>query len=123
MYAALAATHPYRMLQVQHLVVDNVLHGATGNTRIIENPAHDNRIVGWIIVSQAVAGVLAAPGHRRAGQKSIKKTHIQLLEDDVEIVSVALRRGDALPSAPLAHQVGLPRHVLARNAAPITRRT
>lgn len=51
MYAALAAAHPYRMLQVQHLVVDNVLHGATGNTQIIEDATHDNRIVGRIIVS------------------------------------------------------------------------
>ena len=122
MDAALAAPHPYRMLQVQHLVVDNVLHGATGNTQIIENAAHDDRIVGWIIVSQAVAGVLAAPGHRRAGQKSIKKMGIQFLEDDVEIVSAALRRSDALPSAHLPHPMGFARHVLTRNVAPVTGR-
>ena len=62
-YAPPATAQSHRMFKVQHLVIQNVLDGITRDSRMIENPAYDNRIVGWIVMAQAVSCVIAAPCH------------------------------------------------------------
>src|SRR6266404_4710413 len=107
------------VLQVQHFVIDDVLHCAAWHASVVKDTAHDNRVMGGIVVSQAVAGVLAAPGHLRAGEKSVKKPGIQVVEYGFQVIGVALRRHDSLASAYLPDQVRLSRHVLSGNVATV----
>src|ERR1700751_5307467 len=51
-YTAAAPPHFHRMLQMQHLVKQNVLDRITRHARMIKNAADDNRIVRRIVMPQ-----------------------------------------------------------------------
>src|SRR5437868_709342 len=69
------------MLQVEHLVINDVLNGVTGHPRMIEHPAHDDGVVRRIVMSQAVAGMITAPGHARPSEKTVKIPTVQILKN------------------------------------------
>jgi hypothetical protein len=50
------------MLQVEHLVVEQVLDGAAGSIGAVEDAAHHNGVVSGIVVAQHAAGVVGTPG-------------------------------------------------------------
>ncbi len=104
---------------MKHFVVNDVLDGASGNSGMIKDPAHHNRVVRGIIVTQAIARMLAAPSHLRSRQKSMKELRIQVFEDSFEVIGVSLGRSDPLPSANLPDKMGLARHMLRRNISPV----
>jgi hypothetical protein len=56
-----APPQPYRMLQMQHLVVEDVLDYITRHAPVVKYPADDDGIVRGIVMAEAVAGVLVAP--------------------------------------------------------------
>src|SRR5579871_3409680 len=62
MDAAAAAAQFDRMLQVQHFVIKDVLQDIAWHSGVIENPADDDGVVRGIVMPQAVAGALLAPG-------------------------------------------------------------
>ena len=55
--AAAQPPHPYRVLQVQHLVVKQVFNRITGARRPVEDPAHHNRVVRGVVVPQRTPGI------------------------------------------------------------------
>ena len=65
-YAAAAPPHFHRMLQMQHLVKQNVLDRITRHPRMIKNAADNNRIVRRIVMPQTAARLFSAPGELRA---------------------------------------------------------
>src|SRR6266567_9139313 len=91
MHATPASPHFHRMLQVQHLVVDDVLNHKSGNSRMIEYAADDNSIVRGVIVAEAIAGPVAAPTHLWTRQQAMKKLNIEFLKDRLQIVDETLR--------------------------------
>src|SRR5207248_4546023 len=112
MDAAPAAAQPYRVLQMQHLVVHDVLDGALGYARMIEYLAYHNRVVRRIIVAKPVACSFRTPGHLWPCQQPVKKMAVQLVKDCIQIVDPALGLTNALAAPNLPHQVRLARHVL-----------
>src|SRR5580700_3570834 len=119
MHAAPAPTQFDGMFQVQHFVVNDVFHSVGRNPRVIEDAAHDDGIVGGIVVAQPVPSMIAAPSHLGPSQQTIEKSPVQLFKDSLEVVSPALGTLDSLPAAHLTHDVSLPGDVLTRNIAAI----
>ena len=54
-YAAAAAAQFYRMLQVEHLVIDDVFDRVARNPRLVEDAAYHDGVVGGIVVAEPVA--------------------------------------------------------------------
>ena len=50
------------MLEVEHLVVEQVLDGAAGSIGAVEDPADHDGIVSGIVVAQHAPSVVGAPG-------------------------------------------------------------
>src|SRR6266853_2095541 len=69
-YAAATPSHFHRMLQMQHLVKQNVLDRITRHPRMIKNTADDNRIVRRIVMPQTAARLFSAPGELRVPHQS-----------------------------------------------------
>src|ERR1700680_1435639 len=103
MHASPAPTQPYRMLQLKHVVIQNVLRRISRNREIIENSADDNCIVRRIIMSQNAARLRWTPAHARPAHQPVKESRVQILENNVEVVNVTLRRMQPLASAHLPH--------------------
>ena len=101
-HTAAATAQLHGMLQVQHLVVDDVFHGVAGNPRVVEDAAHDDSIVRRVVMPQPVASVVSAPGHPRPSEQAIKELLVQLFKDIVQIVGSALGTFDPLAPAHLA---------------------
>src|SRR5690349_5533192 len=107
MYAAPAAALLDRMLQVQHLVVEDVLEGVARHLGMIEDAADDNSIVCRIVMSQAAAGALLAPAEQRTRHQAVEKAPVEVFKNFFQMIGKAARRLKFLPAAQLAHLVGL----------------
>src|SRR5581483_7248916 len=57
------------------------------------------------VMPQAVARVLAAPGHIRTPQQTVKITGVEVVEDSIQIVTPAASRIDPFTPSHLPHQV------------------
>ncbi len=119
MDAAATAPQLYGMFQVQHLVKEDVLDGVAGHARVIKNATDDDGIVGRIVMSEAAAGVILAPGKLRASQKPMKKPAVEIVEDFFEMVMMSAGGTDELAPAHLADQPGLGGYVVTGNVAAI----
>ena len=86
MHAAPASPHLNRMLQVKHLVIDDVLNHKAGNPWMIEHPTDDNGVVRGVVVAEAITRSLTAPTHPRTCQQPVKKLDIEFLENRLKIV-------------------------------------
>src|SRR5579859_5417753 len=113
MHASAAAAQFDRVSQVQHLVVNEVFHCVPGNVGTIKDAADHNGVVGRIIVSQALARVIGAPGHLRSRHQAKEKPDIQIFEDLFQIVVQTFGSMDFLAPSHLSDQVGLGRDALA----------
>src|SRR5579871_6701983 len=87
--ATAAAAQLYGMLQVQHLVVDDVFEDELGDRGVIEDPADDDGVVRGIVVTEDAARLGLAPAHARAGHESVEEARVQVFEDGVKIVVVS----------------------------------
>src|SRR5207244_4292846 len=86
MHAASAAVQLYRVPQMEHLVVDDILDRVAGNLGMIEDPADDDRIVSRVVVSQKIACAALAPTHLGPRLHAAKEPQVQTLEDGVQVV-------------------------------------
>ena len=68
MHATACTTQLYGMLEVQHLVIDDVFDDRPRNGGVVENTAQHDGVVGWIIVAEAIAGLVCAPGQAWTGE-------------------------------------------------------
>src|SRR5262249_17715167 len=74
-----------------------------------EDAAHDDRVVRGIVVSQAVARMVAAPGHLRASHQPVKESGVQIVKDLFQVVMQTFGAAEALAAARLADEMGLGR--------------
>src|SRR6185437_10208672 len=75
-YATPATPQLNGVLQMKHLVVNDVFKYRLRHAGMIESAADDNRVVRRIIISQAVTGLALTPAHLRAGQQPVEKSNI-----------------------------------------------
>src|SRR5579864_9168570 len=121
MHAAAATAQLHGIFQVEHLVIDDVLHGVAGDAAIIKDAAHDNSVVRGIVMAERITSMVSAPRHLRASQQSVKESPVQVIKDCFEIVNVTFGGTDELSSAHLAHKVTLVCHLVAGDIATVTR--
>lgn len=113
MYAAAAASQLHRIFQMQHFVVDDVLHRREWNARVIEDSAYDDGIVRRIVMAQTTTGQPPAPRHPWACQQAMEESGIQPVENSFQIVNASLRRLDAFAPPNLPQQMRLLSDVMA----------
>ena len=89
---------------------------------MVEDAAHHDGIVRRVVVPEAIARVVAAPGHLRAGQEAMEEPLVKIFKQSFQVVGTARAGTETLPSAHLAHQVGLPADMMAGNVRAITGR-
>ncbi len=95
------------VLEVEHLVVEEVLDGAAGCVGAVEDAGDDDGVVGGVVVTEHAAGVVGAPGKGGAAEESVEEACVEGLEDLVEIVVMAGGSGETLAAASLADVLGL----------------
>ena len=95
------------MLQVQYFVEDDVLDDVARDAGMVEYSADDDGVVGRVVVAEAVAGVVAAPGELRASHESVEEAAVEVVENFFEMIMVAAGGVDVLASANLADEAGL----------------
>jgi hypothetical protein len=117
--AAATGFHSDGMLEVEHLVVEEVLDRAARSVWAIEDAADDDCVVSGIIVAEHAARVVSAPGECGSAEKAMKEAGVERLEDFVEIVVVARGCGEAFAPAGLADVLGLPRDGLGGDMAAV----
>jgi hypothetical protein len=118
--AAAASFDADGMLEVKHLVIEEVLDGAARGVGAVEDAADDDGVVGGVVVAQHAAGVVGAPGERGAAEKAVEETDVEGFEDLNEIVVVAGGCGEAFAAAGLADVLGLFGDGLGGDVAAIT---
>jgi hypothetical protein len=95
------------VLEVQHLVVEEILNGAAGGIGAVEDAADDDGVVGGVVVAEHAAGVVSRPGESGAAEEAVEETGVEGLEDFVEVVVVAGGGGEPLAAAGLPDVLGL----------------
>ena len=118
-HAAAAAPEFYRMLQMQHLVEQDVFDGVAGHAWMVEDAADDDGVVGGIVVAGTAAGVVPAPGELRASHEPVEEAVVEVVEDFLQMVVVAAGGVDVLASAHLADEARLGGNIVAGNMAAI----
>jgi hypothetical protein len=107
------------VLQVQHLVKQNVFDRVARHARAVEDAADDDGVVGGIVVAEAAAGVVTAPGKLRASHESVEEAAVEIVEYFFQMVVVAAGGADMLASAHLADEPRFGGNVVAGNIAAI----
>jgi hypothetical protein len=107
------------MLEVEHLVVEEVFDGAAGRVGTVEHAADDDGVVGGVVVAEHAAGVVGAPGEGGAAEESVEETRVERLEDFVEVVVVTGGGGEAFAAAGLTDVLGLAGDGFGRDVAAV----
>jgi len=85
-----------RVIDVEHLVEDDVLDDEFRDKGRIERFADDDGLVGGIVVAEDAIGFPYRPGQRRFRQGSAEIGVIERIEDLFEVVDLAFGGGDDL---------------------------
>ena len=120
MHASPAPSQFDRMLQMQHLVEENVFDGVARHTRMVEDATDDDGVVRRVIVPEAAAGVVPAPGELRAAHESVEKAAVEVVENLFQMVVVAAGGADVFASAHLADEARFGGNVVAGDITAIT---
>ena len=107
MYAAPACFHAHGVLEVKHLVVEEILDGAARCVGAVEGAADNDGVVRGVVVAEHAAGVVGAPGKDGTAQQAVKEARVERFEDLVKVEVMALRGEDALAAACLTDMLGL----------------
>jgi hypothetical protein len=120
MHASPAPSQFDRVLQMQHLVEEDVFDGVARHTRMVEDAADDDGIVRRVVVAEAAAGVVPAPGELRAAHEPVEEAAVEVFENFFQMVVMAAGGADVLASAHLADEARLGGNVVAGDVAAIT---
>ncbi len=105
---------------MQHLVVNDVLDCHARYPRFVKNPAHNDRIVRWIVMAQAMARYVAAPRYSGPRKQAMKEPDIQIVENRFEIIYSPPSQSDSLSSPKVPQQMGFLRNIMARYVSVIS---
>ena len=122
MHTPSAAAQLDWMLQVEHLVIEQIFHRIFWHLPLIKNPADYNRVVRRIIVAQALSREVIAPCELWTSHQSIEEPAIQLLKNLIQIIELTFWRVDPFASPNLPYEMCFLRDVVARDVAAITHR-
>jgi hypothetical protein len=117
--AAAAGLDADGVLEVEHLVVEEVLDCAARGVGTVEDAADDDGVVSCIVVAEHATGVVGAPGEGGAAEEPVEETGVERLEDLIEVVVVANGGEDALAPTGLANVLGLARDGLGGDVAAV----
>src|ERR1022692_2527135 len=95
------------MLEVKHLVVEQVFKGITGAGRPVEYAADHDGVVGSIVMAERPLGHLLAPCELGPAEEPTKETEVKRVEYFFQLVEAAVRTGEALAAAGTTDQLGL----------------
>src|SRR5271163_2335983 len=108
------------MLEMEHLVVEEVLDGAARGVGAVEDAGDDDGVVSGVVVAEHAAGVVGAPGEGGAAEEAVEEAGVEGLEDFVEIVVMAGGGGEALAAASLSDVLCLAGDGLGGDVAAVT---
>jgi len=100
-------------------VVEDVLDHVARDARVVEDSADDDGVVGWVVVPEAVAGVVAAPGELGASHEAMEKAAVEVVEEVFEVVVVSAGGTDLLASSHLPHEPCFRCEIVAGNIAAV----
>jgi len=103
------AAHPHRVLEVKHLVVEQVFDGVAGTRGLVEDTADHDGVVGGVVVAQGALCQVLAPGQLGPAQQAPEEAGVERVEDLIQVVVPALGAEVALAAARMANQFGLAR--------------
>jgi len=95
------------VLEVEHLVVEEILDGAARGVWAVEDAADDDGVVSCVVVAEHAAGVVSRPGEGWAAEEAVEEAGVEGFEDFVEVVVVAGGGGETLAAAGLADVLSL----------------
>ena len=104
---------------MEHFVEDDVLDDVARDAGVVEDAADDDGVVGGVVVAEAVAGVVAAPGELGASQEAVKEAAVEVVENFLEVVVMAAGGMNVLAAAHLADEARLGRDVVAGDIAAV----
>src|SRR5438477_541286 len=111
-HAPSSGLHPNRMLEVQHLVIQQILDRAARRVRPVEHPAHHDGVMRCIVVAKHPPRMVRAPREGGPSKQPMKKTPVQALKHLVQIIVVPLGGQDGLASTRLPDVLSLARNRL-----------
>src|ERR1700733_93763 len=120
-HAPPASTQLNGMLQMQHLVVDDVLHDVARHAPVVKHPADDDGIVRGIVMPKAIEGIFAAPGKLRTSHQSVEKSPVEIVENFLQMIMMAARRVNMFSPSQLTHEPRLRGQFMAADITPIAR--
>src|SRR6185436_9272710 len=88
-----------RMLNMQHLVIEDVFNKPLRNVARIQRLADGDTVVNMVVMTKDALGASSRPRNRRLRNRSIEITTIQLRKHPIEIINLALGTRDHLSSA------------------------
>ncbi len=107
MDAAAGSLHFYRVLEVEHLVVEQVFDGVTGAGGTVEDLAYYDGVVCGVVVAQGSLGHGFAPCELGATHEAVEEAGVERVEDFFEVVVAAMGAEIALGAAAAADELGL----------------
>jgi hypothetical protein len=62
-----------RVLEMQHLVIQEILDGTSRRVWAVEDAADDDGVVGGVVMAEHAAGRMGAPGERGATEEAMEE--------------------------------------------------
>lgn len=90
------------VLEVEHLVVEDVFDGDFGDAGGVEDAGEDDGVVGGVEVAEEPAGAAAAPAELGFGHEGGEVEVAEAVEEGIEVVVFAFGAGDVFAAADLA---------------------
>src|ERR1700759_3554662 len=112
--ATASRLHRHRMPEMQHLVIDQILHRTARSRLAIEDAADDDGVVRGVVVPETAPRHVVAPGEQRPAHEPEEETVVQALEYLFQVVDFALGPQHPFASAGLTDALGLAKDSLTR---------
>jgi len=75
--AAAACLHSHGVLEVQHLVIEQVFDGAAWRVGAVEDTADDDGVVRGVVVAEHAAGVVGAPRKDGFAKETVEEARVE----------------------------------------------
>src|SRR4051812_13105399 len=107
------------MLQVQHLVVDDVFENITRHARMIEDTADHDGVMGGFVVAKNPPRFVLAPTHPRTSHEPVKEPRVEVFEDGIEIIKMTTWRAQEFAATHLPDEMRFANDFVAGNVFPV----
>jgi len=108
--AAAQAARPDGVLEMEHLVIEQIFDGVARAGGAVKDAADDDGVVGGVVVAERALGVVLAPGKVGAAEQPAEEARVERVENFIKIKVAALGAEVALGAARGADELGLARY-------------